>query len=499
MSALDIVLIKPGSQKQLYGELSSFSLTAIEPPLWGALLAAYLRSKNYSVALLDAEVENWNYGQTAEKIKEANPRLAVITVSGTNPSASTMNMTGAGIILKYLREKAPEIKTALAGLHPSALPERTLREEEVDFVCQGEGFHTFPTLLDVLRSSREDYSIPGLWHRKNEHIVSNPRPPLWKNLDELPMPAWDLLPIKKYRAHNWHCFDHINRRQPYAVIYTSLGCPFRCSFCCINALFGKPGIRYRSPALVIEEIDYLVSTYNVKNIKIIDEMFALNKSHVSSLCNLLIERRYDLNMWAYARVNTVNQEMLRKMKQAGINWIAYGFESGSERVLKGVTKGYKADMVGEVVRMTYDQGLYICANFIFGLPDDDYDSMQETLDLALKINAEWANLYSAMAYPGSRLYEQALVEGWPLPETWQGYSQYAYETLPLPTKYLSGPEVLRFRDHAFNVYFANSVYLEKISSKFGKDTAEHIRRMVGTQLDRKCIPSHKKIALPNVG
>ena len=493
MSFVDIVLVKPGSQKQLYGELSAFNLTAIEPPLWAALLAAHLRKQDYSVALFDAEVENWNYEQTAKKIIEVNPMLAAIVVSGANPSASTMNMTGVRAILSHLKELAPGIKTLLTGLHPSALPERTLMEEQVDFVCEGEGIYTLPQLLDALKAKhvlersegKDDYPIKGLWYKKDGKVVSNPRAPLVKNLDELPMPAWHLLPMEKYRAHNWHCFDDINDRQPYAVIYTSLGCPFRCAFCCINALFGKPGIRYRNPDVVIEEIDYLVKNYNIRNIKFLDEMFVLKEPHVVRLCDLIIERGYDLNMWAYARVNTVNETMLHKMKQAGINWVAYGFESGSKKVLKGVSKGYNIDLVDTVVKMTYDAGLYICANFIFGLPDDDYDSMRETLDLAIDINAEWANFYSTMAYPGSQLYQQAIQEGWPLPETWQGYSQYAYETLPLPTKYLSGAEVLRFRDHAFQVYFNSPRYLDTITRKFGKKTAQHIQQMASHRLVRK--------------
>jgi anaerobic magnesium-protoporphyrin IX monomethyl ester cyclase len=301
------------------------------------------------------------------------------------------------------------------------------------------------------------------------------------------MPAWDLLSMKKYRAHNWHCFGNITAREPYGVIYTSLGCPFRCSFCCINTLFGKRGIRYRSPEIVVEEIDYLVNECNVRNIKILDEMFVLKESHVTRLCDLIIERGHDLNIWAYARVNTVNEKMLHKMKQAGINWVAYGFESGSDKVLEGVSKGYDLRMLEDVVKSTYDSGLYICANFIFGLPDDDLNSMQKTLDLALEINAEWANLYSAMAYPGSELYSQALNEGWPLPETWQGYSQYAYETLPIPTKYLRGQEVLRFRDHAFHVYYNNSKYLNKIAREFGSETAQHIRGMASHKLPRKYV------------
>lgn len=485
MKQTDIVLIKPGNQKAVYGELSSFNLTAIEPPLWGALLAAYLRDSGYSMEVFDAEIENWSYEETAQRIQEVKPLLAAVIVSGHNPSASTMNMTGAGKILRHLKERAPDIQTLLAGLHPSALPERTLREEEVHFLCQGEGFYTLPQLVESLKAEREDFPIPGLWYKRDGRVISNPRPPLMEDLDRLPMPAWDLFPLAKYRAHNWHCFESIHARQPYAVIYTSLGCPFRCSFCCINSLFGKTGIRYRSPERVVEEIDYLVKNHNLKNIKILDEMFVLKESHVVRLCDLIIERGYDLNIWAYARVNTVNERMLRKMKQAGIRWLAYGFESGNKKVLQAVTKGYDLDTVGRVVQMTRDAGIYICGNYIFGLPEDDASSMQDTLDLALEINAEWANFYAAMAYPGSKLYQQAVAEGWPLPKTWEGYSPYSPETLPLPTTHLTGPEVLRFRDHAFQAYFTSPKYLEMVTQKFGPNTAQHIQKMTAHNLRRK--------------
>ena len=485
MSKIDIVLIKPGSQKQLYGDLSDFRLTAIEPPLWAAILAGYLRNLGYSVILYDAEVENWDYDQTANKAIEADPFLVAVVVSGSNPSASTMNMAGAGEIVTLIQDISPGIKTLLCGLHPSALPKQTISEENVDFVCQGEGFYTLPPLIDALKSGADDFQADGLWYKKNHQVVSNPRPPLMKNLDEIPLPAWDLLPMGKYRAHNWHCFDHIERRQPYAVLYTSLGCPFNCTFCCINALFGKRVIRYRSLEKVIEELDFIVNQYGVKNIKIMDEMFALNEKRVVSLCDMIIERGYDLNMWAYARVNTVTEKMLSKMKQAGINWVAYGFESGSKRVINDVTKGYKMEQAEKVVEMTYSQDMHICANFIFGLPEDDFDSMNETLKLMLNINAEWANIYCAMAYPGSKLYQLALEKGWPLPETWQGYSQYAYETLPLPTNYLTGGQALSFRDYAFQAYYNNPRYLNMIEKKFGSSTALHIREMSSKKLKRK--------------
>jgi radical SAM superfamily enzyme YgiQ (UPF0313 family) len=395
-----------------------------------------------------------------------------------------MNMTGAGNILRYLKEIAPEIKTLIHGLHPSALPERTLYDETVDFVCKGEGFYTLPKLLDALKEGSSNFRIEGLWFRKNGDIRSNPRFTIFKSLDALPMPAWDQLPMAKYRAHNWHCFDNINDRQPYGVLYTSLGCPYNCSFCCINSIFGKPGIRHRSPQNVIQEIDFLVSNYGIRNIKIIDELFAFKEDRVIEICDLIIERGYDLNMWAYARVNSVTPAMLEKMKRAGINWVAYGIESGSKRVLQGVNKRYNLDSIKNVVKMTYDAGLYIGANFIFGLPDDDLESMQSTLTLALEINAEWANFYSSMAYPGSMLYQDALRKEWPLPETWQGFSQYSQESLPLSTKYLTSGEVLAFRDYAFKAYFENPRYLDKINRLFGIEAVRHIQEMTKHKLIR---------------
>ena len=155
---------------------------------------------------------------------------------------------------------------------------------------------------------------------------------------------------------------------------------------------GKHTIRYHSLDKVFEELDFLVNTYGIKNIKIIEEMFELNKKRIVSLCDMIIERGYEFNMWAYARVNTVTEKMLYKMKQAGINWVAYGFESGSKRVINDVTKGYKMEQVENVVGMTYDLDMHICSNFIFGLLEDDYDSMNETLTLMLDINAELANI-----------------------------------------------------------------------------------------------------------
>lgn len=488
---LDLLLVNPGAREQVYGKLG-ITLSGIEPPLWCALIAASIREHGYSVKIIDAEAENWSPEYTAKKIADYNPLLAGIIVLGSNPSAaSTPKMTATSELLTALKNKTPNTRTILGGLHPSALPERTLREEDVDFICQGEGLYTILELLDILKGNKEtkDYNIEGLWYIKDNEVISNGWGKLVQNLDELPLIAWDLLPMEKYRAHNWHCFDHIDQRKPYAVIYTSLGCPFNCTYCNIRSMYdGQPGIRFRSPKRVVEEIDFLVQNYKVKNIKILDEIFVLRENHVMEFCDLIIQRGYKLNIWAYARIDTVNEKLLKKMKQAGINWLAYGIESGSKKVRNGVNKGrFGQDKIKKAIEMTKAAGIYIIGNFIFGLPDDDLKSMQETLNMAKEFNFEYVNFYTTMAYPGSQLYEDALQKDIKLPETWQGYSQYSEDTLPLPAKHLSSAEVLRFRDNAFKEYYKNPKYVRMIKEKFGPKVVEHIEEMLKHEIHRKLL------------
>jgi radical SAM superfamily enzyme YgiQ (UPF0313 family) len=484
---LDIVLINPGDRKQVYQNLGA-ELAAIEPPFWVAVIAAFLRNNGVNVQIIDANAENISPNETAIRVNELNPLLTAVIVYGSNPSASTPNMTVAGKICVALKENSSS-KVAIGGLHPSALPKRTLEEEIVDFVIEGEGPYTLKSLIDVLRNEFTNYeAVPGLWYYDNGLIRNNPTATLIKNMDEeLPVAAWDLLPMHKYSAHNWHCFDNIENRAPYGAIYTSLGCPYSCIFCCINAPFGKSGIRYRSPQLVISEIEELVEKYGVRNLKIIDELFVLHENHYMTIVDLIIQRGYDLNIWAYARVDSIKFENLGTMKKAGINWLGLGIESASELVRDGVNKSIRKKDVKNAVRRVRDAGIRVGANYIFGLPDDTIDTMQETLDLAIELNTEWANFNCAMAYPGSQLYQQALSEGWKLPEDWSGYSQYSYNSLPLGTRHLKASEVLKFRDNAFHVYFTNPRYLEMIHTKFGTEALEHIKVMTRQQLKRKYI------------
>jgi len=488
MSHVDVLLVNPGSLTEVYQELSD-EFAAIEPPSLAALFATYLRRKEMSVAILDAAALRLGPEQTAQKILDTyTPTLVVLVVYGFQPSASTQNMPAASAIAHALRKKSPSIKILMTGTHVAALPERTMREEPVDFVCDREGPETiFKTALELKKAKPSFLEIPSLWYRLSGSITSNPEGPLMTALDEeMPGAAWDLLPMEKYRAHNWHCFEHIDQRQPYVSLHTSLGCPFKCSFCCINAPFGKPSYRTWSPKTVAKEIDLLVTRYGIKNIKFVDEMFVLKKDHVLGICDELIALGHDLNIWAYARIDTVRDEFLEKLSKAGFRWLALGIESGSKHVRDGVEKGrFGTAEIIKTVRKVQAAGINVIGNYIFGLPDDDFQSMQETLDLAIEANCEFANFYSAMAYPGSKLYTMALENKWDLPASWIGYSQHSFDCLPLRTNKLTAAQVLRFRDEAFLKYFTSAKYLTLVNEKFGPHVVEHLKRMTAIRLKRK--------------
>jgi radical SAM superfamily enzyme YgiQ (UPF0313 family) len=207
----------------------------------------------------------------------------------------------------------------------------------------------------------------------------------------------------------------------------------------------------------------------------------------------IIERGYELNMCVFARVDSIKKEYLSTLKKAGFNWFKLGIESSSREVLRRAHKGkYTPEDIKRVVKETKEAGISLCANFIFGLPGDTFESMQEALNLAIELLPEFPSFFAAMAPPGSDLYNEAKKKGIPLPDDeggpgWIGYSQQGYEFLPLPTEKLSAADVLAFRDYAFEVYFKNPRYLSYIESRFGKEAREHVELMTRIRLKRKIL------------
>lgn len=460
-------------------------------------MASFVRRRGYSVDLVDANGQGLSPDEVGVAVAERDPLLVAVVVYGHQPSASTQHMPAASAITTAIKRNDPTRPVLLVGGHVAALPERTLAEEKADFVCKGEGLLTLCGLLDALHGGARDFeNVPDLVYRAEDGVRIGPAAPLVKDLDvEAPGMAWDLLPMSRYRAHNWHCFGGLER-QPYASLYTTLGCPYRCAFCCVQAPFrsgekalginvGLNSYRYWSPQNVVDQIGLLVERYGVRNLKIADEMFVLNPKHVSGLCDLLIERGYDLNIWAYARVDTVRDDMIDKLRRAGFRWLAFGIEAASENVRKDVDKSFPQASIFTTLAKVRAAGINVIANYVFGLPGDDAVSMQRTLDLALELNTEFANMYCAMAYPGSPLYDLALREGRPLPAAWTGYSQHSVDSLPLGTSHASGAEVLSIRDRAFMAYFTHPPYLASMEARFGRATLDAIRQMTSLKLERQ--------------
>jgi radical SAM superfamily enzyme YgiQ (UPF0313 family) len=504
---LDLVLINPGSRTQVYQALGS-RLAAVEPPVWAGLMATFCRGKGLSVEVLDAEADELAPAEVAERVREVDPVLAAVVVYGHQPSASTQNMTAAGLICTAVKEVVPGQKLLLLGGHVAALPERTLREEDADFVAAGEGLHTLVGLVEALKTAAPALDrVPGLWYRADGHLCRAPDRPLVGDLDgEMPELAWDLLPMGKYRAHNWHCLGGLDR-QPYAALYTTLGCPYHCSFCCIQAPFrageqaagmreSVNSYRFWSPGAVLRQIDTLVNKYGVRNLKIADEMFVLNRRHVLAICDGLIERGYGLNIWAYTRVDTIKDGLLDRLKAAGFNWLAFGIEAGADRVRADVDKAFPQEEVYKALARVRDAGINVIGNYIFGLPEDDQETMRATLDLAIGLNCEFANFYSAMAYPGSSLYDLAVRLGVPLPVKWTGYSQHSRDCLPLPTRHLTAHEVVRFRDEAFLRYYTNPRYLDMVRRRFGPEAVAHLEDVTRHRLERDLLTG--KLRVPAV-
>lgn len=485
---LDLLIINPGNRKRTYQSLGD-TLTAVETPVWAGLTATYVKKHGYDVDVLDANALALSPDEVADTVASMKPKLVAIAVYGHQPSASTQNMPSAGAISAAIKLKDKTQKVLMYGGHVASLPERTLSEESVDYVATGEGLHT---IIDLLNG---DATPRGLARFNRGMFQTNPDGPLVDNVDEMmPTLSWDKLPMDLYRAHNWHCFGGLNR-QPYASIYTTLGCPFKCTFCCIQAPFksgeqvsgmkaSRNSYRFWSPKVIGDSLEYLVTKHGVRNVKFADEMFVLNRKHIEGICDEIISRGLDLNIWAYARVDTVKDGMLEKLKRAGFNWLAFGIESGNNSVRDGVDKGFTDAEMYKTLEEVRKHNIYIGANYIFGLPDDNRETMRQTLDLAKAVNAEYANFYSMMAYPGSQLYTEALEKGLDLPSTWNGFSQHAVDCHPLPTKYLPRQEVVAFRDQAFVEYFTNPTYVDMMKSKFGQVAVDEINTMLSFKLER---------------
>jgi anaerobic magnesium-protoporphyrin IX monomethyl ester cyclase len=500
---LDILFVHPNASKKIYQDLSN-EFSAIEPPIWAAMLAQHCRSNGFGSQILDCEAEKFNYIESAQVIKDANPRIVCFVVYGQQPSASTQNMHGAVGLADELKKIAPNLRTLFVGGHVAALPRETLKEPSIDMVCQNEGVYTISGLLSInnLEDETQISKVRGLGYKVDGVPVLNEPSPIVAKKDlsrDLPGMAWDLLPdISKYRTAGWHSWSNNTENAPFAALYTSLGCPYRCSFCMINiinrinpaphiASADSNVFRFWEPEFMIRQFDE-IAAMGVKNVKIADELFVLNPRHFLKICEMLIERDYGFNIWAYSRIDTCKPKYLETLKKAGVNWLGLGIENPDQVLRKEIHKdGFKEVRILDIIQEVRNAGINIGGNYIFGLPMDTEKSLQTTLDFALENKTEMTNMYCAMAYPGSPLYLTAKKKGWNLPDTYVGYSQHSYETLNLSNDNLSAKQILSFRDKAWMTYHTDPSYLKLLEDKFGIKARENVEKSTKIKLKRKLL------------
>jgi radical SAM superfamily enzyme YgiQ (UPF0313 family) len=499
---LDLLIIAPSARK-LYQKLAD-NFSAKEPNIWAGLLANAVRSAGYGVIIYDMEIEQPDENEFADMIIDLDPRLILFVVTGQNPNASTAAMSGAVESAKWIKDREPQYLVAFVGPHINALPKETLSDHPfIDIGLTNEGVYSLLEILSTDFSPESLKNVNGICYRDTDGNLFITSPSIIVPQDrlefDLPGVAYDLMPsLDKYRTSSWHANYHDEQKSPFASIYTSLGCIYQCEFCMINIInrtdndpnvasanFNK--FRYWNPEFTIKQLDYLADQ-GVKQLKIADEMWVLNPKHFMTLCDLIIERQYNFNIWAYTRIDTIKPKYLEKLKAAGVNWLAPGIEAGNQEIRREITKGKFEDInIRKVIKMIKNADINVGANYIFGLGHDTWETMQETLNLALELNTENANMYCATALPGSPLYLKAKSEAWDLPKTYEEYGFLAYEHLPSRTYSLTPQEVLGFRDYAFHVYFENPKFLNMIFNKFGEPAIDNIRRMTKIKLKRKLL------------
>ena len=499
MRQLDVLFVEGNSTRESYQGLAE-KFAAVEVPVWSLLLAGSCRAKGYGVSILDCNAENLNVEQASSRIKEINPKLVVFVVYGQNPNSGTCNMIGCYKLAQRLKQDK-NYKIAFIGSHTSAVPKEVLAQKFVDFVIIGDGVYCLHNLLKTDLNSKLS-EVKGLgWKIDEFQQINSPERVVagGEEMDrELPEYAWDLVDLSKYRSHYWHSNFTDSRRTPFASLYTSFGCQFSCSFCMISMVNRQSFaddystekrnfMRSWSPGYLLKEFEKLADL-GVKTLRISDEMWFLNSKNFEPLMKGIIDRGLKFDMWGYSRVSTIQEKYLDLFKQAGINWLAIGVEAAAKSVRLEATKGsFGNENVVNGINKIRSAGINTIANYIFGLPEDNLQTMQETLDLALSLNTETANFYSAAALPGSELYLQAKRNNWELPKTFDGYSFLGYETLPLPTNYVSAKDVLKFRDQAWSTYFSNPAYLSLVESKFGIQQRKNIEEMSKIKLKRRIL------------
>jgi radical SAM superfamily enzyme YgiQ (UPF0313 family) len=439
MNKVSIQIVNPPSPDgEIYiRDICRWGRKSREGMIWPQTSLAYLAAmvpEDMTVEIVDAIAEKMKWPAFKEMIGRKSPSVYVSYITGT-----TFDIDARGIALA--KEKGAV--TIAIGTHPSAVPEDTLNKiPELDIVIRHEPEMTFKAVLAKLKNRESLADCLGIAFRDEDgQVVINQDRPLLEKLDELPMPIHSMLPLDKY----WMPF--LGKR--YTWVLTNRGCPYQCSFCFEGILWGKK-VRHRSPQSILEELVYL-DKIGVRNILFLADLFTCSKKFVLDLCNLIIEKNLKLRWVCNSRVDTVDEEMITEMKKAGCWLIAFGIESGSQKVLDACRKDVAVEKASKAIEMVHKRGIRTWGYFMMGLPEETKDTIDETIRLAKALPLDLALFHVAVPYPGTDYYEQAREEGWLVTQDWSFFDMNDTAVIAYPG--LNAEEILRETKRAYRKFY----------------------------------------------
>ena len=445
---MKIVLIhSPINTEKTLGKIKNLNPSI--PPTGLACLAGYLREKGVDVAVMDAYKDNLTADETVEKFFQEGADIAGLSVS--TPGAPV-----AHEIARKIKRRNPKIITIFGGVHPTLMPKETTSDEAVDFVVRGEGELVLTELLQTIKQNGDFKQVRGISYGKGSEYHQNQNKEIIKNLDTLPLPAWDLFDLKKYTPP-----PHWDLGVPFVSIPILRGCPHRCTFCCLP--LGKTP-RTLSVNRATEYINHAVNKLGVKAI-MFNPLFPGGKFG-KEFCQKIIEARLNKKFsWlAEIRVDYVDEGLLNLMKEAGCKRVAFGIESGVQSILDGIKKGINLEQVRKAVKLTKKAGIEIIAYFILGLPGETKDLSEQTIRFAKELNPDYVKFNLAVPYPGTEMYDQALKDGLIQSMDWERFTSFssmtAYEPIYTP-KGMVPAELMKLQKTALKEFYMRPSYILK--------------------------------------